>query len=111
MAYDVVRGLAHGLEPMRFCKLYQLATSGSFAYSHYGERVAECLANFWCMRHQALYNMYIEAGRENFEFTSDVMARAPASSDELDEALADMPGMHRGFARRGQVVAILPRRR
>lgn len=107
--FDSVRGAAFGPEPIRFCKRYRLPQSGTFAYRLYSDRVAECLARFWCQRLQALYDTYLFAREEQYRFSQDDLAAALVSSDELDAALAGLPDSHPGWARRAAIVALAPR--
>lgn len=106
--FDSVRGAAYGSEPLKFCQKYRLPKSGTFAYRLYGDRVAECLARFWCARLQALYFAYSVARDDEHRFSDDDLASAPASSEELDAAFAGLPDGHPGWARRAAIAALTP---
>lgn len=86
--FDSVRGQASGVEPARFCRLFKLTKTATFAYRLYGDRVAESLAQFWCERLQHFYTIFVSSGQgDAFVFCAEDIAAAPTSTVGLDGAL------------------------
>ena len=88
--FDSIRGEARGAEAIRFCTLYSLSKSATFAIRQHTEALAQELALEWCAKRQCLFDLWDLAGRTaDFRFSEEDLAsyvERPAFSEALREA-------------------------
>jgi len=83
-AADGCCGFARGGGPQAWCIAYEFPRQASFMFEKYGRDAACQLAREFCRRGEYYYQLYLEAGDEDFEYTGEHVAGYEESLQWLD---------------------------
>jgi len=95
LGYDSLRGQAKGALAQKWCAMYNLTGTATFAVRAYTEPVAQQFAIEWCARRQYFFDAWKDAGcQDNWAYPEAVLDGCPERPD-FTAAVASATGQTR----------------